>query len=76
MLVKSPVGIVADLSERAKDNGGGSRAAVADRLRGVFRDALEYERRKVDFGRAQMRPLSRRPRTSRLSCRCSMRACH
>jgi len=58
MLVKSPVGIVADLSERAKDNGGGSRAAVADRLRGVFRDALEYERRKVDFGRAQMRRLS------------------
>jgi len=58
MVVKSPVGIVADLSERAKDNGGGSRAAVADRLRGVFRDALEYERRKVDFGRAQMRPLS------------------
>ncbi len=58
MLVKSPVGIVADLSERAKDNAGGSRAAVANRLRGVFRDALEYERRKVDFGRAQMRPLS------------------
>ncbi len=58
MLVKSPVGIVADLSERAKDNAGGSRAAVADRLRGVFRDALEYERRKADFGRAQMRSLS------------------
>ena len=58
MLVKSPVGTVADLSERAKDNAGGSRAAVADRLRAVFRDALEYERRKVDFGRAQMRPLS------------------
>jgi len=58
MLVKSPVGTVADLSERAKDNAGGSRAAVAGRLRAVFRDALEYERRKVDFGRAQMRPLS------------------
>src|SRR3989441_11122671 len=58
MLVKSPVGIVADLPESAKDDAGGSRAAVADRLRGVFRDALEYERRKVDFGRAQMRPLS------------------
>ena len=58
MLVKSPVGIVADLSERAKDNAGGSRAAVADRLRRVLRDALEYERRKVEFGRAQMRPLS------------------
>ena len=58
MLVKSSAGIVADLSERAKDNAGGSRAAVADRVRGVFRDALEYERRKVDFGRAQMRRLS------------------
>src|SRR2546425_12770614 len=58
MLVKSPVGIVADLSERAKDDAGGSRAAVADRLRRVFRDALEYERRKVDFSRAQMQPLS------------------
>src|SRR2546430_12513904 len=58
MLVKSPVGIVADLSETAKDDAGGSRAAVADRLRRVFRDALEYERRKVDFSRAQMQPLS------------------
>src|SRR6267154_5967260 len=58
MLVKSPVGIVADLSESAKDDAGGSRAAVADRLRRVFRDALEYERRKVDFSRAQMRALS------------------
>jgi len=58
MLVKSPVGIVADLSESGKDEAGGSRAGSADRLRRVFRDALEYERRKGDFGRAQMRPLS------------------
>src|SRR5438034_1186642 len=58
MLVKSPVGVVADLSESAKDAAGGSRAAVAERLRGVFRDALEYERRKTDFSRAQMQALS------------------
>ena len=58
MLVKSPVGIVADLSEGAKDEGGGSRAAVAQRLRTVFRDALEYERRRVDFSRAQIEPLA------------------
>jgi imidazolonepropionase-like amidohydrolase len=58
MLVKSPAGIVADLSESAKDDAGGSRAAVADRLRRVFRDALEYERRKTDFSRAQMQPLT------------------
>jgi imidazolonepropionase-like amidohydrolase len=58
MLVKSPVGVVADLSESAKEDAGGSRARVAERLRQVFRDALEYERRKTDFSRAQMRPLS------------------
>src|SRR2546427_5766964 len=32
MLVKSPVGIVADLSESAKNDDGGSRAAVPERL--------------------------------------------
>jgi imidazolonepropionase-like amidohydrolase len=58
MLVKSPVGIVADLSEGAKDEGGGSRAAVVQRLRTAFRDALEYERRRVDFSRAQIEPLA------------------
>src|SRR5207253_8980999 len=57
-LVKSPVGVVADLSESGKDEVGASRAESADRLRRVFRDALEYERRKADFGRAQMRPLA------------------
>jgi imidazolonepropionase-like amidohydrolase len=60
MVVKSPVGIVVDLSEGAKDEGGGTRAGVAQRLRGVFRDALEYERRKADFSRAQMQALSAR----------------
>ena len=58
MLVKSPVGVVADLSESGKDDAGGSRARIAERLRQVFRDALEYERRKADFGRAQMQHLS------------------
>src|SRR5207244_6994758 len=58
MIVRSPVGVVVDLSESGKDEAGGSRAGSADRLRRVFRDALEYERRKTDFGRAQMRPLS------------------
>ncbi|HVH68921.1 MAG TPA: amidohydrolase family protein [Gemmatimonadales bacterium] len=58
MLVKSPVGIVANLSESGKDEAGGSRAKVVARLRQLFRDALEYERRKADFGRAQMQRLS------------------
>lgn len=58
MLVKSPIGIVADLSENAKDEGGGSRAAVVQRLRSTFHDALEYERRRMDYRRAQIEPLS------------------
>src|SRR5437762_3269825 len=58
MLVKSPVGLVANLSEAAKDEAGGSRAGVSARLRRLFRDALEYERRKADFNRAQMQPLA------------------
>jgi imidazolonepropionase-like amidohydrolase len=58
MLVKSPVGIVADLSESGKEGAGGSRAAVAARLRRVFRDALEYERRQTDYNRAQIEPLA------------------
>ncbi len=56
MLVKSPVGIVADLSESGKESAGGSRAAAAARLRRVFRDALEYERRQADYSRAQIEP--------------------
>lgn len=58
MLVKAPVGIVADLSESAKDEGGGSRAGVIERLRRAFNDALEYGRRKTEYDRAQMRSLS------------------
>ena len=58
MVIKSPVGVVADLSESGKADAGGSRARIVARLRQVFRDALEYERRKTDFSRAQMQPLS------------------
>jgi imidazolonepropionase-like amidohydrolase len=58
MVVKSPVGIVADLSENGKDEGGGSRAGIAQRLRTAFRDALEYERRRVDFNRGQTQPFA------------------
>lgn len=58
MIVKSPVGIVANLSESTKGEGGGSRAGVAQRLRSVFRDALLYERRRTDFSRGQIQPLA------------------
>jgi len=56
--VKSPVAMVADLSEGAKEAGGGSRAGVAQRLRRVLNDAREYATRRADFRRAQIQPLS------------------
>ena len=58
MRVKSPVAMVADLSEGAKEAGGGSRAGVAQRLRRVLNDAREYAARRADFRRAQIQPLS------------------
>ncbi len=58
MLVKSPVAMVAELSERTKEAGGGSRAGAAERLRHVLDDALEYARRRADWARAQIHPLA------------------
>jgi imidazolonepropionase-like amidohydrolase len=58
MVAKSPVAIVADLSEGAKSAGGGSRAGVAQRLRRVFNDANDYAKRRTDYDRAQMRDLA------------------
>jgi imidazolonepropionase-like amidohydrolase len=58
MLIKSPVGMVVNLSEDSKGAGGGSRAGVAARLRQIFNDAREYGRRRADYTRAQMQPLA------------------
>jgi imidazolonepropionase-like amidohydrolase len=58
MRVKAPAAMVADLSEGAKEAGGGSRAGVAQRLRRVFNDALEYSRRGASYQRAQNEPLA------------------
>ena len=58
MLIKSPVGIVANFDENAKGEGGGSRASIAERIRRVFNDALEYSRRRAEYNRGAMQPLS------------------
>jgi imidazolonepropionase-like amidohydrolase len=58
MRVKSPAAMVADLSEGAKDAGGGSRAGVAARLRRVLNDAREYATRRADYRKNQIQDLS------------------
>jgi imidazolonepropionase-like amidohydrolase len=58
MVAKSPVAMMADLGQESKEAGGGSRARALQRLRRILRDALEYEKRRDDFRRAQMQPLA------------------
>jgi imidazolonepropionase-like amidohydrolase len=58
LLAQSPVAMIADLSQTGKAAGGGSRAGTLQRLRRIFRDALEYDKRRADFRKAQMQPLS------------------
>ncbi|HEX4633675.1 MAG TPA: amidohydrolase family protein, partial [Gemmatimonadales bacterium] len=58
MIDRSPAAMAIDLSEGSKSTGGGSRAGASERLRQLFRDALEYSRRKADYSKAQMQALS------------------
>lgn len=58
LVTKSPVAMIADLSQQSKEAGGGSRAGALQRLRRVLRDALEYEKRREDFRLARMQPLA------------------
>jgi imidazolonepropionase-like amidohydrolase len=55
MVVRSPVALVVSPSREA---GGGSRAGALGRLRQLFADALELERRRADFRRGAIQPLS------------------
>jgi imidazolonepropionase-like amidohydrolase len=58
LVVRSPAVMVIDFSEDGKPAAGGSRAGILKKLRRVFRDALEYDRRRDDFRRAQIQPLA------------------
>jgi imidazolonepropionase-like amidohydrolase len=58
LLVQRGTALVINLGDGSKRAGGGSRAGVMARLRKLFNDALEYDRRRADFRRAQMQELS------------------
>lgn len=58
MLIKSPAAIVGQINEGAKGTGGGSRAGVMARLRRLFSDAREYDRRRADYQQRRMPDLS------------------
>jgi imidazolonepropionase-like amidohydrolase len=58
MVIKSPAALVGQINEYAKGTGGGSRAGIMARLRRLFGDAREYDRRRADYQRDQMQELS------------------
>ena len=58
MLVNRATAMVIDFGAGAKDAGGGSRAGGISRIRQVFNDALEYDRRKAEYNRGATQELS------------------
>lgn len=57
----SPAALVVSFGPDGRDAGGGSRAGQLAKLRQLFTDAQEYDRRRADYGRNAMRPLSAPP---------------
>jgi imidazolonepropionase-like amidohydrolase len=58
MLVSRASALVIDFGNGARGAGGGSRAGGIARLRQIFNDALEYERRKAEYNRGATQELS------------------
>ncbi len=58
LLVRSPVVMVADLSDQSRSAGGGSRAGALARLRQLFLDARTLRGRRGDFDQNRIQPLS------------------
>lgn len=58
MLINRSTALVIDMGNGARSAGGGSRAGGMARIRELFNEALEYDRRKGDYQRAQMQSLS------------------
>lgn len=58
LLVRSPVAMVADLSDRTRNAGGGSRAGALARLRRLLEDARTLRGRRGDFDQNRIQALA------------------
>ena len=58
LVARNPVAMVINVNEGSRSAGGNSRAGVIQRLRRLFRDALEYERRKPEYRRREVQDLA------------------
>ena len=57
----SPAALVMSFGPDGRDAGGGSRPGELAKIRQLFTDALEYDRRRADYGRNAMRALAAPP---------------
>lgn len=58
MVVRAPAALVIDLSNASKGAGGGARGGTLARLRQLFADALEFDRRRLEYRRGATQPLA------------------
>ena len=58
VVITQSAALVLNLSGSSRNAGGGSRAGAMARVRQLFTDAQEYQRRRADYRRAQMQSLS------------------
>ena len=58
MIARSPAAMMLDLTDNSKGAGGGARAGTLARIRKLFSDALEYDRRRAEFKRGATQELA------------------
>ncbi len=58
MVVRAPAALAINLSDGSKRAGGGARGGTIGRLRQLFADALEYDRRRLEYRRGATQTFS------------------
>lgn len=61
MIARSPAALMLDMTDASKGAGGGARAGTLARIRQLFADAIEHDRRRLEFKRGATQEFSASP---------------